>query len=280
LDRGLVARDAQGHTARMIGSMMDITDRKRAVERMQEEAQFRERFIGILGHDLRNPLNAIMLSARQLRRRGASSPVQQQLAQRIETSAARMGNMISDILDLTRARLSGGIPLHLAPTSLPAVCRQVVEELTVAHPGRDIVVQAEGAGEGIWDPERLAQVVSNLVGNALEHGEREGTVFVRCRDEAEQQVLEISNPGTPIPGHLLATLFDPFRQVGTARSGRSSGLGLGLFIVRELVEAHGGQVTVRSTENEGTTFTVVLPRDARESARGGGGALPEEAHTG
>jgi signal transduction histidine kinase len=264
----------------MTGSMMDITERKRAVERMQEEAQFRERFIGILGHDLRNPLNAIMLSARQLRRRGAMSPVQQQLAQRIEASAARMGNMISDILDLTRARLSGGIPLHLAPTSLPSVCRQVVEELTVAHPGRDILVQAEGGGEGIWDPERLAQVVSNLVGNALEHGERAGPVFVRCRDDAEHQVLEISNPGTPIPGHLLATLFDPFRQVGTARGGRSSGLGLGLFIVRQLVEAHGGQVSVRSTEGEGTTFTVVLPRDAREPARDDGGAVPEEAHTG
>ncbi|HEX5750241.1 MAG TPA: PAS domain-containing protein [Archangium sp.] len=281
LDRGLVARDAQGRPSRMIGSMMDITERKRAVERMQEEAQFRERFIGILGHDLRNPLNAIMLSARQLRRRGAMSPMQQQLAQRIETSAARMGNMISDILDLTRARLSGGIPLHLSPTSLPSVCRQVVEELSVAHPGRDILVQAEGAGEGIWDPERLAQVVSNLVGNALEHGEREGPVFVRCRDDADQQVLEISNPGTPIPGHLLATLFDPFRQGGTMRSGRGSGLGLGLFIVRELVEAHGGQVSVRSTEDEGTTFTVVLPRDARGSARDtGGDALPEEAHTG
>ncbi|AKJ08149.1 PAS domain S-box-containing protein [Archangium gephyra] len=280
LDRGLVTRDAQGHTLRMIGSMMDITERKRAVERMQEEAQFRERFIGILGHDLRNPLNAIMLSARQLRRRGAISPMQQQLAQRIETSAARMGNMISDILDLTRARLSGGIPLHLSPTSLPAVCRQVVEELTVAHPGRDILVQAEGGGEGIWDPERLAQVVSNLVGNALEHGEREGPVFVRCRDDADRQLLEISNPGTPIPGHLLATLFDPFRQGGVTRSGRGSGLGLGLFIVRELVEAHGGQVTVRSTEEEGTTFTVVLPRDARVAAQGGGGVLPEEAHTG
>ncbi|WPB78018.1 PAS domain-containing protein [Archangium violaceum] len=280
LDRGLVARDAQGRTARMIGSMMDITERKRAVERMQEEAQFRERFIGILGHDLRNPLNAIMLSARQLRWRSEMSSAQQQQAHRIEASAARMGNMISDILDLTRARLSGGIPLHLAPTSLPAVCRQVVEELTVVHPGRDILVEAEGGGEGIWDPERLAQVVSNLVGNALEHGEREGPVFVRCRDEAEQQVLEISNPGTPIPGHLLATLFDPFRQVGAARSGRGSGLGLGLFIVRELVEAHGGQVKVRSTEEEGTTFTVMLPRDARALARGDGGALEEEAHTG
>ncbi|MFY0572079.1 PAS domain-containing sensor histidine kinase [Archangium lansingense] len=277
LDRGLVARDAQRQTVRVIGSMMDITERKRAVERMQEEAQFRERFIGILGHDLRSPLNAIMLSARQLRRRSTLSPVQ--LAQRIEASAERMGKMISDILDLTRARLSGGIPLHLSPTSLPALCRQVVEELSVAHPGRDISVEAEGEGDGIWDPDRLAQVVSNLVGNALEHGEGEGPIRVRCRGETELRVLEISNRGTPIPNHLLATLFDPFRQGGSSRSGRSSGLGLGLFIVRELVEAHGGQVSVRSTEKEGTTFSVLLPSDARPFAREGS-TLSEEAHTG
>lgn len=263
LDRGLVACDAKGRTTRMIGSMMDITERKRAVERMQEEAQFRERFIGILGHDLRNPLSAISLSARSMRRRGLP-PAQQQLAQRIETSAARMGNMISDILDLTRARLSGGIPLNLAPVNLPAVCRQVVEELTVAHPGRSIILETEGEGEGTWDPERLAQVVSNLVGNALEHGDHKGSVYVRCVAEPERQVLEITNPGSPIPSHQLATLFDPFRQ-GQGRSGRGSGLGLGLFIVRELVEAHGGHVVVRSTE-EGTTFSVRLPRDSSLAA--------------
>ncbi|HEX8434480.1 sensor histidine kinase [Archangium sp.] len=265
LDRGLVARDTEGRATRMIGSLMDITERKRTMERMQEEAQFRERFIGILGHDLRNPLNAISLTARALRRRSVS-PAQQQLAQRIEASAARMGNMISDILDLTRARLSGGIPLHLKSTRLPEVCEQVVEELSVAYPGRAISLETEGEGEGFWDSDRLAQVVSNLVGNALEHGTPEGTIFVRCLSESDRQVLEVSNPGAPIPPHMLATLFDPFRQV-SRRNGRRSGLGLGLFIVRELVEAHGGQVSVRSSEEEGTTFTVLLPRDARRSAR-------------
>jgi signal transduction histidine kinase len=210
-----------------------------------------------------------------MRRRGLP-PAQQQLAQRIETSAARMGNMISDILDLTRARLSGGIPLNLAPVNLPTVCRQVVEELTAAHPGRGILLETEGEGEGIWDPERLAQVVSNLVGNALEHGDLKGSVYVRCVAEPERQVLEITNPGSPIPSHQLATLFDPFRQ-GRGRSGRSRGLGLGLFIVRELVEAHGGQVSVRSTE-EGTTFSVHLPRDSRPAAPSDD-PEPETAHT-
>jgi PAS domain S-box-containing protein len=261
LDRGRAARDGRGVLVRMIGSMMDITERKRALEQLAEEARFRERFIGILGHDLRSPLHAVALSARELRRRGLP-PNLQPLAQRIETSAARMGNMISDILDLTRARLGAGIPLHLSPTSLPRVCQQVVEELGTAWPDRLIVVEPEGRCEGVWDWERLAQVVSNLVGNALEHSGREEPVFLRCWQSDGQQLLEISNPGPPIDPVLLRTLFDPFRQGHPGRAGRGGGLGLGLFIVRELVRAHGGEVSVRSEAREGTTFRVALPCDA------------------
>ena len=265
LDRGVLSRDGEGRPVRMIGSMMDITERTRALERMAEEARFRERFIGILGHDLRNPLNAITLSARAMRRRSASSSTQTQLAQRIEASAARMGNMISDILDLTRARLSGGIPLNLAPASLGAVCRQVVEELSAAWPDRGIAFDVDGPTEGVWDADRLAQVLSNLVGNALEHGAQDAPIFLRCVGHDAHLVLEVSNPGAPIPAPQLATLFDPFRQAGSAREKgrRRGGLGLGLFIVREIVHAHGGEVRVTSSERDGTTFTVSLPRDAR-----------------
>lgn len=269
LDRGVLSRDAAGRPVRMIGSMMDITERKRALERLAEEAQFRERFIGILGHDLRNPLNAITLSARALRRRTANNSSQQQMAQRIEASAERMGTMISDILDLTRARLSGGIPLQVAPANLSTVCRQVVEELSAVHPDRSIAFDVDGRSDGVWDADRLAQVLSNLVGNALEHGDQDAPVFLRCLDLEARQVVEVHNPGSPIPAPQLATLFDPFRQAGVARERgrRRSGLGLGLFIVREIVHAHGGSVDVRSSERDGTTFTVTLPRDARRAPR-------------
>ncbi|MCE9671047.1 PAS domain-containing sensor histidine kinase [Myxococcus stipitatus] len=270
LDRGVLARDGAGRPARVIGSMMDITERKRALERMVEEAEFRERFIGILGHDLRNPLNAITLSARALRRRSAISSAQQQLAQRIEASAERMGTMISDILDLTRARLSGGIPLQVAPANLTTVCRQVVEELSAVHPDRFIAFDVDGRADGLWDADRLAQVLSNLVGNALEHGAQDAPVLLRCLDFDTRQVVEVHNPGAPIPAPQLATLFDPFRQAGSAHGKggrRRGGLGLGLFIVREIVHAHGGSVDVRSSELDGTTFTVTLPRDARRAAR-------------
>ncbi|MCP3139958.1 sensor histidine kinase [Pyxidicoccus xibeiensis] len=278
LDRGVLARDAAGRPVRMIGSMMDITERHRALERLSQEARFRERFIGILGHDLRNPLNAITLSARAMRRRSTLSSAHQQLAQRIETSAARMGTMISDILDLTRARLSGGIPLNLAPVSLATVCKQVVEELTAAWPDRYIAFDVEGRADGIWDADRLAQVLSNLVGNALEHGAADAPVMLRCMEHDAWQVLEVHNPGAPIPAAQLATLFDPFRQAGVAREKgrRRGGLGLGLFIVREIVQAHGGAVRVCSSELDGTTFTVTLPRDTRQARAPGGSAAARD----
>ena len=128
------------------------------------------------------------------------------------------------------------------------------------------MLEIEGECEGIWDAERLAQVVSNLLGNALEHGPVDHPIFIRCIDQPQRQLLEVSNAGPPIADDLMATLFDPFRQAGPSKAGRQSGLGLGLFIVSELARAHGGAVTVRSTQEDGTTFTVFLPHDSRPAS--------------
>jgi signal transduction histidine kinase len=236
---------------------------------MKEEAECRERFIGILGHDLRNPLTAVGLSARALSRHGPLTPMQQELRQRIVSSADRMAKMVSYLLDLTRARLSGGIPMSMEPMSLSALCQQVLKELEAAYPGRCLFYEEERPVEGVWDAERLAQVVSNLVANALEHGGPDVPVFVRACVRGELLALEVHNPGAPIPAHQLARLFEPFR--GSEDSGhgkRRSGLGLGLFIVREIIRAHSGEVTVHSAKGEGTTFTVLLPRDSREAMAG------------
>ncbi|MBN1205149.1 MAG: HAMP domain-containing histidine kinase [Myxococcaceae bacterium] len=241
-------------------------------ERMEEEAEFRERFIGMLAHDLRNPLNAITLSAQTLSRYGPLTAMQRGLGQRIETSAERMRRMIVDLLDLTRVRRSGGIPLSPSRTSLSAVCHQVVEELKTAYPNRILVHEEEGYTDGVWDAERLAQVVDNLVSNALEHGGAEAPVFLRSQSRGELRILEVHNPGPPIPAHRLATLFEPFQGASSPRGPRRrNGLGLGLYIVREIVHAHGGRVTVRSVEGEGTTFTVMLPRDAHPTGAGPSG---------
>jgi signal transduction histidine kinase len=241
---------------------------------MEAEAEYRERFIGVLGHDLRNPLSAISFSAHTLRNFGSLTPRQHALTLRIESCADRMAKMISGILDLTRARRSGGIPLSLEPTSLSAVCLRVLEELQTAHPDRHIFYEEDRHWKGIWDAERLAQVVSNLVANALEHGGEKVPVYVRSYPRGELVTLEVHNPGAPIPPHRLATLFQPF-QGGRAPGERKrrTGLGLGLYIVREIVQSHGGRVSVHSAEGEGTTFTVLLPLDARQALSEG---LPQE----
>jgi signal transduction histidine kinase len=238
-------------------------------EHMEQEAECRERFIGILGHDLRNPLSAVSFSARALSCHGPLTPVQEELRLRIMASADRMARMVSDILDLTRARRSGGIPLVLELTSLSAVCQRVLQELEAAYPGRYLFYEEEQPAEGVWDGERLAQVVSNLVANALEHGGADVPVFVRAGVHGEMLALEVHNPGASIPPDRLATLFEPFRRTeGEVTGKRRSGLGLGLYIVREIILAHGGQVSVRSVQGWGTTFTVLLPQDSREAMAG------------
>lgn len=247
-------------------------------ERMEAEAASRERFMGILGHDLRNPLNAIILSARALTRHGSLTSTQQGLRLRILASADRMSKMISDLLDLTRARRLGGFPVSLEPASLSAICRRVLEELEAAYPDRRLFYEEEQPVVGVWDADRLAQVVSNLVANALEHGGEEVPVFVRACLRGGLVALEVHNPGPPIPAERLATLFEPFHCTRDAASRvRRSGLGLGLYIVQEIIQAHGGQVTVHSLEGEGTTFTVLLPRDSRDAGEGHPGPEPYKA---
>jgi signal transduction histidine kinase len=262
LDRGSVVRDVAGRAVRMVGSMMDITALKRAEEEKSQEAEFRERFIGILGHDLRTPLNAISLSAQALKRRGGLSDNQRELVGRIHSSTHRMERMITEILDLTRARLAGGIPVFRRECNLHLVCRQVVLELRAAYPERDIRFEPEGLAQGEWDSERLEQALANLVSNACQHSPPGTPVTVRCFDAGDNQVVEVHNLGTPIAPEVLPTLFDAFRQAPSARTprGQAAGLGLGLFIVQEIVRAHEGSVEVRSTLRGGTTFSMTLPR--------------------
>jgi two-component system sensor histidine kinase/response regulator len=183
----------------------------------------------------------------------------QDIAGRILSSGKRMSRMIEDMLDMARARLAGGIPLKREQADLGALVERVVTEVQAAHPGRQIVVEQNGNLVGSWDGERLAQVASNLLGNALQHGEPESVVRVTTDGRATHEVsLQVQNTGS-IPPELLPQLFDPFR--GTQRqAGRSEGLGLGLYIVQQIVLAHGGSVDVASGEDNWTIFVVKIPR--------------------
>lgn len=242
----------------------DETERRLAAEE-RRIAQFKDRMIGILGHDLRTPLTAIRASAALLAKEdGASEAELRAMVKRltgvIDRSAERMSRMIGDVLDFTRARIGGGIQIVRRRTDLGAVTLGVVEELRAIDPAREIRFESRGSLVGEWDADRLAQVVQNLVGNALSHGDPAAPVTVTIDGSDAEVRLTVRNEGAPIPPETLVRLFDPFRRGADARRGRYEGLGLGLFIVRSLVEAHGGHVQARSNAPSGTTLTVLLPR--------------------
>jgi len=229
---------------------------------LRSVAEFRERFVGIVGHDLRSPLAAISLGATFLLKISETPDAIRKVVRRIALSADRMTVMINDLLDFTRSRANGGIPINPQPADLDLICRQVIEELQVAHPDRTIELASRSDGAGCWDPDRLAQVVSNLVGNAITYSPPNTRVRVMMHGDAATVTLEVSNEGAPIPPDVMTSIFEPFRRGrDKANAGRSDGLGLGLFISKTIVDGHHGSLTVDSAAERGTTFTVRLPRE-------------------
>jgi signal transduction histidine kinase len=238
----------------------DLTERQRTQEQARLRLEFEQQLIGIVSHDLRSPVTAMLLGAQTLmRREDVSAPVLKSLA-RIHSSGQRATRLIRDLLDFTQARLGGGIPIHRRPADLHAVLRQVLEEVGPSHPERELLLEVGGDGLGAWDEDRLAQIVTNLVANAVTYSPPGATVRVRAWDEPEAVVFSVHNPGTAISPDVLPHLFDPFRRGRHASQAATGNVGLGLFIVRQLVSAHAGDIQVRSEEAEGTTFTVRLPR--------------------
>ena len=252
-------RDGAGAVRGAISILMDISVRKHREEEIARTVRFREHLLGIVSHDLRNPLTAIVTSAQLLLRYGELPERQGRVVARMAASADRMARMIDDLLDFARTRLGGELPIHPRRVDLRQICEQTVEELEFGYT-RQVKLQCDGDPWGDWDPDRMAQVISNLVGNALQHSD--GEVSVALRGEKESVVLATHNGGTPIPSDVLPHVFEPGRR-GNPRPG---GLGLGLFIAQQIVLAHGGNIEVTSNEADGTSFTVELPRKGRRRA--------------
>jgi PAS domain S-box-containing protein len=256
-----------------VGSVIDISERREhelAVERAQsarlaelaQALRFSELFVGVLGHDLRNPLSAISAAAQVLGARTSGERFTAPVG-RIVRSAARMERMISQLLDFTRIRFGGGLPLSCEPLDLGELSRAIIDELQPVH-DHDLRLECEGDARGTGDADLLSQLLSNLVGNACQHGVARSPVLVRVDGRAADRLsVEVHSIGT-IPAPLLPGLFDPLRHSkarGVERTG-SSGLGLGLFISQQICHAHGGSIRADSAGGK-TCFTVEIPRHAR-----------------
>jgi signal transduction histidine kinase len=235
----------------------DIRRRQALEQALRDEAFFKEQFIAILSHDLQNPLSAVTMAAHRLR----SAGVPDSFARSVDIVAAgagRMTRMVEQLLDLARARQGGGIAVHPRPDiALGEVARKAIDELRAANPAAEVTLKADNRVFGSWDPDRLTQVASNLVANAIVHGA--GRVDVRVRGSSDRAVLEVHNGGPPIPLDELPRIFEAFRSSMAKVTDQTNGLGLGLFISERIVAAHGGEIAVRSTAVEGTTFTVTIP---------------------
>jgi signal transduction histidine kinase len=234
---------------------------RKELERQNEElsrtVRFSEMFVGILGHDLRNPLSAIVTAASLLTRRAEVDQVARP-ARRILSSAGRMARMIDQLLDFTRIRLGHGLPIQAHAIDLAHLCQVTLDELSAER--HRVELSASGDPVGQWDGDRLAQLVSNLVSNALTHGGPDGGVRVRIDGSEPANVrLEVHNSGA-IPESLLPGIFEPLHSSNDRKYEGSSGLGLGLYITRQIVQAHSGSIEVTSSEADGTCFIVDLPR--------------------
>jgi len=223
----------------------------------------KEMFLAILGHDLRTPIGAVMMSSEFMLETGELTEPHLTLTQRIATSAARMNRMVGALLDFTRSRLGGGIPIERAPMNMGKLAHDVVDEISAAYPTRTIEVDAREGLTGEWDCARMSQVLSNLIGNALEHGSATAPVFVAVKGDDREVILAVRNEGPQIPLDQQNGIFNPMKQreskATLLASGPSGNLGLGLYIAERIVTAHKGRIDVDSSA-QGTTFTVRLPR--------------------
>ncbi len=219
--------------------------------------RFEQQLVGIVSHDLRAPLNTILLGAEIGLRRPETDAKSRHTFEITKSAAGRAARLIHDLLDYTQVLSGAALPIKTVDLCLHELVQRIIEELKLGYPNHQFVVERTGATEGQFDPDRITQAVTNLVTNATTYGGG-SAISVRLAGDETEVGIDVHNRGQPIPADLLAKLFQP-HQRGGSKPGRGS-IGFGLFIVREVARAHGGSVTVESTRERGTTFSMRLPR--------------------
>jgi signal transduction histidine kinase len=262
-----LVREVSGAPKWFVAIVEDIRERKRLEEEARLGQEFENQLHGIVGHDIRSPLAAIKATVSALLLRPDLTEPQRKAIARVARSTERIQRLVQQLLDYTRIRIGDGLPVYPKPADAQELCRRVTEEFAQTHPGR-VVYRAEADGRGEWDPDRLMQLISNLVENALKYGAPERPVTVTLGGDEDAVVVSVHNDGEPIPQEMVPTLFEPFRRGPQNEQTVKVSLGLGLYVVREVVRAHGGSVSVRSSREEGTTVSARLPRHPPSRAAG------------
>lgn len=222
----------------------------------------RKLVLGVLGHDLRTPLTAALLGAEMLCRKGNLSEGDLRVANQVAANVGRSKQIVTDLLDLAKANLGSGIPVQKEDVDLSLVCKALVEELRVSRPEITVNLQGGSPAQGQFDAARMGQVFSNLIANAFHHGDHAKPITVTLTQNPAAVEFTVHNWGKPIPPDVLPHLFDPqgrYSRLTSEHHEASGGLGLGLFIVGEIVARHGGTIDVQSTLASGTTFQILLP---------------------
>jgi len=256
---GVPLRDGRGDVVGGVTAIEDVTAERAIAAERERIAEFQHQMLGIVGHDLRNPLSAMVAGIALLDAMIEGTPAVR-VVRRLDSSTQRMTRIVEQLLDMTRARLGQGIPIEPRDIDLVALVKSVVDEASLAYPRTRFDLAEVVEVSGRWDPDRLAQVVSNLMGNAAQYGRKEAPVAVRLDKTPATVSITVTNEirDAPIPPDQIAVLFDPYRRSHGSEH-RRGGLGLGLYIVAQIVKAHGGSIDVTSTW-AGTAFCVVLPR--------------------
>lgn len=251
---------------RVVTALAEAERAQAVAEQREREAievgVFRERLIAIVGHDLRNPLNAVMIGATHLASSKNLNDAEREIVRGLVHSGTRMKYIIAQLLDFTRARLVGGFPISPMRLNLPTVVVRVVEELRIVT-GRKIVVHESGRLDGEWDPGRLGAAFANVLSNAAEHAHPGTPIEIVLTGGDDVVTCDITNQGNAIPADVIQSLFEPFRQLDPLAHRDEGNVGLGLYIARESIRAHGGACHAASVGGR-TTFTFVLPRIVRQ----------------
>ncbi|QIB51786.1 sensor histidine kinase [Pseudomonas sp. OIL-1] len=218
-------------------------------------------FVGMLSHDLRSPLQVMQFGAAKLKKLEEAAETPSRLAPVMISSIYRMKEMLDNLMDFTESRLGTGLKISFGPADLAATSHQLVEEFRSVHQDHSFLHRVSGDCTGTWDALRVAQICQNLISNALQHGDANGEIEVACEGSDDKVILTVKNDGKPIPTSDQNAIFEISTRKHYAQGNPNRNLGLGLYIVKELVTAHNGSVHVTSSQSAGTIFSVVLPRN-------------------